>query len=151
MNLMRESLKLSTVGVTITLKDPCHLEERGEGWWFRGKRRTWPPMLLGGGQEIVYGYCRKWSIMFHRREKRWQSKGVSRWSEERVWVKDEESEPDVHIWAQRVKWKEVTWGKACSLKRASGRNFTQSRGSSCDCLTRVVFKEQLVYSIFPEF
>ena len=41
-------------------------------------------------------------------------------------------------------------GKASSLKVASSRNFTQLKWSFCDSLSRVVFKEWLVHSVFPE-
>ena len=37
-------------------------------------------MLTGSGQETVCGHGRWWSAKFHRREWRWQSNGVSRWS-----------------------------------------------------------------------
>lgn len=40
-------------------------------------------------------------------------------------------------------------GRACSLKWARGRSFAQSK-CSCDSLTRVVFREQLVLSTLPE-
>jgi hypothetical protein len=40
-------------------------------------------------------------------------------------------------------------GNAHSL-RSRGRSFTQLRCSSCDSLTKVVFRELLVLSTFPE-
>jgi hypothetical protein len=71
---------LAVVGGTrITLKGPCHLGERGEGWWSGVDRRTSSPMLTDSRQETVCSQGRLWSSKFHRRGWRWQSNGVSRW------------------------------------------------------------------------
>lgn len=116
---------------------------RGLVW--RGEK----DLLVRDGQGLVGGHGIQWSVKVHRKEQRWQSKGVSGWSgrgkhlAERPRVRTGLSYMDKQD-RQRF------LGRPCSLKRAKGRSFTQQRWSSCDSLTRVFFKDQLVCSIFPE-
>lgn len=78
LKIMSKVPKLSSCGSQE--KEPCYLGGRGLEWWSGGERKTWSPMLMGSRQELVCGRGRRWSVMFHRREQRWQSKGVNRWS-----------------------------------------------------------------------
>jgi hypothetical protein len=132
---------LAAVGVMrITLKGPCHLGERGESRWSGGDRRTWSTMLTGSRQETVSGRSKWWSAKFHRREQRWQSNGVSRWSGrgehigERTRVRT-----GCPFMSSKGEVRRGCLERARSLKSARGKSFTQSRWSFCDSVPRVVF------------
>ena len=100
---------LAATGVMIiTMEGPCHLGESGEGRWSGGDKGTWSPMLTGSRQETVCGHGRWWSAKFHRREWRWQSNGVSRWSGRGEHLGER---PGV-----RTRWGEVTWGELIAWK-----------------------------------
>lgn len=104
-------------------------------------------MLIGSGQETACGLS-QWSVEFHRRERGWQSNGVSEWSRTGAHLLERPGiSTDIHTWVWKVRQREVTWGELVGLNEPEA---VLPNRSSCDSLTRVVFREQLVLSTLPE-
>jgi hypothetical protein len=79
-------------------------------------------MLTGSGQETVCGHGRWWSAKFHRRERRWQGNGVSRWSERGEHLGERPGVRTGHTYmSSKGKMRKGHLGRARSLKRAIGR------------------------------
>jgi hypothetical protein len=85
-------------------------------------------MLTDSEQETVFGHSRWWSAKFHRREQRWQSNGVSRWSGRGDNLGERPGVRTGHPYrSSKGEMKRGQLERACSMKRVKGRSFTYSR------------------------